>query len=192
MQELTSLSGLPYIMDGRMVSIEWNEPVRQVVEERETLHLRETGEVDIRTLLLHFSHTLHTFLHLLHIAFCCVWMQNVLQCVLIHLHQSAFGDFHPTAIHDVRHNLFTYLTLIILGIHTIEQLHLQLCQFAKAVLVLTYLLHHLLYLWIQPCLASIKGQYPAHKCTFANLQVGAVLVHVHQHLQLIDTKSVDE
>ena len=65
-QELTAPYVLQHILYHGMLEEEGQEPVAYAAEERETLHLLEAAEVDVRPLLLHVQHAVHALLKLLH------------------------------------------------------------------------------------------------------------------------------
>ena len=66
-----------------MIHGERYKPVADSLKEGETLHLRETGIIDVCPLLLHINHFLYGLFHLLHTFLGSLRMQDVLHRVFI-------------------------------------------------------------------------------------------------------------
>ena len=185
-----ALELLPYWTDMRMSGHERCKPVRDIVEERITLHLRESAEVDIRTLLLHVVHAFHAFFHLFHTTLSLLRMKYILQRVFIHFHQSMLLHLKTAGIDDSRHYLFIYLLTVAFSINAIKYLHLQLCQLVTACFILTNLTYYLTHLRIEPTLAVVHHQRPTYKCALSQSDIRGLSINVCQHLELIEVKSI--
>ena len=110
-----------------MVDIKRNKPIAQFIEERKTLHLRETSEIDVRTLLLHIQHAIETLFNLFQFTLLLSGMQNILHRILLHLFYPITCHTECLTIHQVRHNLLLYGLGILFGIETEDYLLLQFC-----------------------------------------------------------------
>ena len=111
------------LADIGMVFIERHEPVHQFVEEREALHLRETAEIDIRSLLLHVHHLLETLFHPFQLLLLGVRMQDVVQFVgLLFLQHTVAVQMKPLLIQYLGHDFGLYRLVVALGIDAEHQL----------------------------------------------------------------------
>ena len=114
------------LLNVRMLKIERRQPVADVVEEGKTFHLRETAEVDVRTLLLHVHHALESSLQFLHSLVFSLWVKDILQWVLFLFDQAQMTQLQVVALDNVGHDFRIDGTRIALGVQTVYQLHLQL------------------------------------------------------------------
>ena len=102
----------------RMIHIKRYEPVHSVLEECKPLHLRETSEVDVRTLFLHALHPTVVLLQLLHPAFLGIGMQNILHRIVLNLLDTISGNLEIAVIKQSRQYFLLNGLIVFLCIHT--------------------------------------------------------------------------
>ena len=124
-----------------MMGIERCKPVRYLVKEWESFHLREATKVHVAPLLLHVNHTAERAFKFLNLLLFGIGVQNIIQ-------QTLFSQFlFVSLLHfllileQFGHNLLLDGVTIFIGTHTIENLLLQLYQFLHVVRVLQSLLN---------------------------------------------------
>ena len=101
-----------------MLHIKRYEPVHRVLEECKPLHLRETSEVDVRTLFLHTLHPTVVLLQLFHPAFLGIRMQNILHRIVLNLLNTISGNLEIAVIKQSRQYFLLNGLIVFLCIHT--------------------------------------------------------------------------
>ena len=176
----------------RMVKVEGYEPVGQLVEKREALHLRESAEIDIGSLLLHIEHLVEAGLDALQIGFCLIRMQNLVEVALIGLFYPVAGDAETGLLHQVWHDLILNGDVVTLCIDTIEELLLQLDELLTAGLTVEKFLDQGICLGVDaPGDRGIEGEGPADEGSLAHLFIGGFLIEMYQESELGDVEAAD-
>ena len=176
----------------RMVEVEGYEPVGHLVEEREALHLGESAEIDIRSLLLHIEHLVEAGLDALQIGFCLIRMQDLVEVALVGLFYPVAGDAEAGLLHQIGHDLILNSGVVALSIDTIEELLLQLNEFLTAGFILEKGLHQGICLRVDaPGDLGIESESPADEGSLAHLFVGGFLIEVYQETELGNVEAAD-
>ena len=124
-----------------MIGKERCEPVRNLVKERISLHLRKTSKVHIATLFLHVDHTVEGVLKFFKLLLFGIRMQNIIQDILLVLFLLVSMLHLLLILKQLGHNFLLDGVAILIGTQTIEELLLQLNQLLHAVGVLYGLLN---------------------------------------------------
>ena len=171
-----------------MLRIEGHEPVADVAEEGEALHLREAAKVDVGTLSLHVGHAADALLHALHGLLGGFGVEDVVERVLVHLHQSATRHLQPAATHDVGQDFLLDGVAVGIGLQAVDKLHLQFGQLGCRALVGTEAGHRLPQLGVE-CVhtsrRSMEHEHPAHEGPLAQRLVGGLTVDLAEHAQFL-------
>ena len=175
-----------------MLEEEGQEPVAYAAEERETLHLLEAAEVDVRPLLLHVHHAVHRFLQFLHALLGQLRVQHVLHGVVLHLFYTIARDSDVVVLHQFRHNLALDDAVVALCPQAVYHLHLQFSQFAAAAFVLYGLPDHVAYLGVEAARIFVEAQHPSNEGTLAYPLVDRLLIDVQQQAELVDAEEVEQ
>ena len=149
------------------------KPVDNLIEERESLHLRETSEIDIGALLLHVDHLAETSFHLFQFLLVLTWMQYFVECTLFVLFQHTTTCYvQILSLYHIGHYLLLYHVAILVGTQTEVHLFLQFYKLLHALGILQRCSYKLADLWEQEFLyAFVYREHPSHQSTLAHILV---------------------
>ena len=176
---------LRHIGNTGMFDIEGHKPVAELREERETFHLRETTEIDIRTLFLHLLHPLELLFHLLHPPFFFIGMEDIIQRMVLHFLNTVPRHPETVVLQQVGHNLSLDGLVVFLGIDTQNDLMLQLHQLLTDGRIFQHLIQHLLLITIEINEDIIlQSQGPTDQGSLTDSGISGMTIYGQQHLEL--------
>ena len=149
------------------------KPVDNLIEERESLHLRETSEIDIGALLLHIYHLAETSFHLLKFLLVLAWMQYFVEGALfVLLHNTTTHYVQILSLYHIGHYLLLYHVAIFICPQTEVHLFLQFYKLLHALGILQCGSYKLTHLREQEFLyAFVYREHPSHQSTLAHILV---------------------
>ena len=175
-----------------MLHKERHKPVRDIVEEGETLGLRKTAVEDVGTLALHVHHALKRLFQFFHTLLRGIRMQHVFQGIVLHLLDTILGHAEALVIHDIWHNFLLYGIGILLSIHRVNHLDLKLSQLSTDALRFQQFLNQCALLRIDSQHIVVYAQHPAHQCTLAYMFFCRTTIHTHQRTEFHNVETIHQ
>ena len=160
------------------------EPVAQFNKERETLHLREPAEIDIRPLLLHVHHPMVALFQLFHLPFRLSWVQDILHGIFLCFFQAVARHTELLTVHQIGDNIALDRLRVLFRIHRHDKLLLEFQEFPTALLLLYQFLHEFYLFRVDCCRRAVQCECPSDEGSLTNILILRTLIHMHQCTEL--------